>query len=417
MWTRRSKPLGFSRGAKGLARRFPPLRWLYPGMRVKRYAALAGLGVLLTAYGLARFLPPPPPEPGAWVLILLGLLLLVGGIRSMNRSMLSAFTEPEEVPERVYVRRRLEQGPKVVAFGGGTGLSRVLRGLKEHTANTTAIVAVTDDGGSTGRLRAAFGLPAVGDLVDCLAALSDHPALPKLLHHRFQEGELKGHTFGNLFLLTLNQEAKDFAQAILEANAILQLRGQVLPATPEAVRLKARFRDGSEVVGEVAIREKRGQIREVFLEPEPLRVMEEALQAIHQADLLVLGPGSLYTSVIPSFLPKPLLEALARAKAPLVYVVNLMTEPGETEGYTAYDHYKAIAYHLGRRPQAVLVHTAPIPEEVLSRYAQEGRFPVAFDPRPFAVDGVRVIAGDFREKGLLAQHDPEKVVKALLSLV
>jgi len=144
------------------------------------------------------------------------------------------------------------------------------------------------------------------------------------------------------------------------------------------------------VVGEVAIREKRGRIQEVFLEPEPQRVMEEALRAIRQADLLVLGPGSLYTSVIPSFLPKPLLEAMAKAKAPLVYVVNLMTEPGETDGYTAYDHYKAIAYHLGRRPEVVLVHTAPIPEEVQRRYAAEGRFPVAFDPRPFAADGVMV---------------------------
>lgn len=302
----------------------------------------------------------------------------------------------------------------------------MLKGLKEYTANTTAIVAVTDDGGSTGRLRQAFGLPAVGDLVDCLAALSDHPALAKLLHYRFQGGELAGHTFGNLFLVTLNQVpcpsgegggAKGFAQAVLEANAILQLRGQVFPATPEAVRLRARFRDGSEVLGEVAIRAKGGRIREVFLEPEPKGVMEEALQAIRQAELLVLGPGSLYTSVIPAFLPRPIREAIAKAKAPLVYVVNLMTEPGETDGYTAYDHYKAIAYHLGRRPQVVLVHTAPIPEGVRKRYAEEGRFPVAFDPKPFAVDGVRVITGDFREEGPLAQHDPEKVVRALLALV
>nr|WP_235187277.1 gluconeogenesis factor YvcK family protein [Thermus caliditerrae] len=386
-------------------------------MRVKRYAALAALGALCLAYGLVPFLPPPPPAPWAFGAVLLGLLLLVGGVRAMNRSMLSAFTEPEDVPERVYVRRRLEQGPKVVAFGGGTGLSRVLRGLKEHTANTTAIVAVTDDGGSTGRLRLAYGLPAVGDLVDCLGALSDHAALSRLLDHRFLRGELAGHTFGNLFLVTLNEVVEDFAEAVREANAILNLRGQVLPATPEAVRLGARFQDGSEVVGEVALRKRQGRIREVFLVPEPGEAMPEALEAIRRADLLVLGPGSLYTSVIPSLLPKPLLEALAKAKAPLVYVVNLMTEPGETDGYTAYDHYKAIAYHLGRRPEVVLVHTAPIPEEVQRRYAAEGRFPVPFDPRPFAVDGVRVMTGDFREEGPLAQHDPAKVVRALLSLV
>jgi len=405
------------RKPEGLFRHFPALRWLYPGMRVKRYALVAGLGVLLLAFGLAPFLPSLPQGPLGPALALLGLLLLLGGIRAMNRSVLSALTEPEEVPERVYVRRRLERGPKVVAFGGGTGLSRMLRGLKEHTANTTAIVAVTDDGGSTGRLRLTFGLPAVGDLVDCLAALSDHPALPKLLAHRFDRGEMQGHTFGNLFLVTLYQVAGDFAEAILEANAILNLRGQVLPATPEAVRLKARFQDGEEVEGEEAIRKKGGQIREVFLVPEPKEVMAEALKAVQGADLLVLGPGSLYTSVIPSFLPQALKEAIGRARAPLVYVVNLMTEPGETDAYTAYEHYKAIAYHLGRRPEVVLVHTAPIPEEVLARYRAEGRFPVAFDPRPFAVDGVRVVQGDFREEGPLAQHDPRKVVEALLKLV
>jgi uncharacterized cofD-like protein len=403
--------------SEGLFRRFPALRWLYPGMRVKRYALVAALGVLLLALGLAPLLPALPLWPWALALGLLGLLLLVGGIRAMNRSLLSALTEPEEVPERVYVRRRLERGPKVVAFGGGTGLSRMLRGLKEHTTGTTAIVAVTDDGGSTGRLRLTFGLPAVGDLVDCLAALSDHPALAQLLAHRFDRGEMRGHTFGNLFLVTLYQVAGDFAEAILEANAILNLRGQVLPATPEAVRLKARFQDGEEVEGEVAIRKRGGRIREVFLVPEPKEVMPEALEAIRKADLLVLGPGSLYTSVIPSFLPGPLKEALRKARAPLVYVVNLMTEPGETDGYTAYDHYKAVAQHLGRRPQVVLVHTAPIPEEVLARYRAEGRFPVAYDPRPFAVDGVRVVEGDFREEGPLAQHDPRKVVEALLNLV
>lgn len=407
MWTGKARSL----------LRHPAWRWLYPGMRVKRYALLAALGALLLGLGLKDLLPSLSLG-GAWPwALLLGGGLLVGGIWAMNRSMLSAFTDPREVPVRVYVRRRLEAGPRVVAFGGGTGLSRVLRGLKERTANVAAIVAVTDDGGSTGRLRLAFGLPAVGDLVDCLSALSDHPALPRLLAYRFDRGELQGHTFGNLFLVTLNQVSGDFAEAIREANAILNLRGQVLPATPEAVRLKARFLDGEEVVGEVAIRRHQGRVREVCLVPEPKEVMAEALEAIRRADLLVLGPGSLYTSVIPSFLPKPLKQAIRETKAPLVYAVNLMTEPGETDGYTAYDHYKAVAYHLGRRPDAVLVHTAPIPEAVLARYAEEGRHPVAFDPRPFALDGVRVVQGDFREEGPLAQHDPRKVVEALLNLV
>lgn len=396
----------------------PAWRWLHPGMRVKRYAALAGLGVGMAAWGLGQALPLPALPPlAAWGVAALGGGLLVLGVRAMNRSMLSAFTRPEEVPERVYVRRRLERGPRVVAFGGGTGLSRALSGLKEGTANLTAVVAVTDDGGSTGRLRLAYGLPAVGDLVDCLAALSDHPALPRLLAYRFRRGEFSGHTFGNLFLVTLYEASGDFAEAVRQANAILNLRGRVLPATPQAVRLAARLQDGRRVVGEVALREAGGRVREVGLEPEPSVVMGEVLEALRRADLVLLGPGSLYTSVIPSFLPGPIREAVRRSGALVVYVVNLMTEPGETDGYTAYDHYKAVAHHLGRRPDVVVVHTAPIPEPVLRRYAAEGRHPVAYDPRPFRVDGVRVLEGDFREAGELAQHDPKKLARAVLKLV
>lgn len=202
-----------------------------------------------------------------------------------------------------------------------------------------------------------------------------------------------------------------------QANAILNLRGQVLPATPQAVRLAARLQDGRRVVGEVALREAGGRVREVGLEPEPSVVMGEVLGALRRADLVLLGPGSLYTSVIPSFLPGPIREAVRRSGALVVYVVNLMTEPGETDGYTAYDHYKAVAHHLGRRPDVVVVHTAPIPEPVLRRYAAEGRHPVAYDPRPFRVDGVRVLEGDFREAGELAQHDPKKLARAVLKLV
>ncbi|MGQ9753804.1 MAG: gluconeogenesis factor YvcK family protein [Thermaceae bacterium] len=387
-------------------------RWLAPGMRVKRYAFSALFGGFLAAWGLSGLLPP---SPWPWGMALAGTAVAILSIRAMNRSFLSAITQPEEVPEKVYIRRRLERGPRVVAFGGGSGLSRVLRGLKEHTANLTAIVAVTDDGGSSGRLRLTFGIPAVGDLVDCLAALSDHPSLPELLGYRFSKGEFAGHTFGNLLLLTLNEVTQDFALAIREVGGILNLRGQVLPATPEAVRLSALLQDGRRVEGEVALREAKGRVQEVFLEPKPREVMPEALEAIRKADLLVLGPGSLYTSVIPSFLP--LKEAIEKAPGRLVYIVNIMTEAGETDGMNAYDHYKAISRHLGRRPEAVLVHTAPIPEEVLKRYAAEGQYPVAHTPLPFQLDRVRVVEGDFLEEGPLAQHDPAKLVRALLSLV
>ncbi|RIH81613.1 Gluconeogenesis factor [Meiothermus luteus] len=410
------------------------LRWLLPGMRVKRYALVAVLGLLAMFLGVVHlswhtalvpwFLQvmrwtgylgvPLWLSGGLW--LLLGLLLFILGLRSMNRSMLSAITDPASVSKQVYIRRRLEAGPRIVALGGGTGLSRVLQGLKTETANLTAIVAVTDDGGSTGRLRVSFGVPAVGDLVDCLAALSDAEGLPELMQYRFQRGgELQGHTFGNLMLVSLSELFHDFAQAIREANQVLRLRGAVWPATYEAARLWAERDDGSRVQGESALRERPGRIHKVGLAPSDVAAMPEAVQAIERAEMIVLGPGSLYSSVIPSFLPKGIQAAIQRSPARLVYIVNIMSERGETEGMDAYDHFQAVEHHLGRRPSVVLVNNARIPEALLRRYQASGQQPVRFNPQRFEGLGVRVIAEDFLEPGF-AQHDPERLVKVLMSL-
>ncbi len=411
------------------------LRWLFPGMRVKRFAALAALGLVLLLVGvgvwfsgrgvapihdLARLFEAygASPSVAGGVIFVAGLLLLLGGIRAMNRSVLSAITDPDRVAELVYQRRRLEAGPRIVALGGGTGLSRVLSGLRRHTAHTTAVVAATDDGGSTGRLRMDFGLPAVGDLVDCMAALAEAERMPELMQYRFQKGSgLKGHTFGNLFLVALHELTGDFAEATRQANRILNLMGSVWPSTPDAATLVADLSGGRVVWGECALRASAGRIDRVRLDPAEVSVMPEVAEAIRSADLLVLGPGSLYTSVIASFLPPAVQAAIRESPVPLVYVANIMTEPGETDGYDAFDHLTAVERHLGRRPDVVLVHTEPIPEPVRARYAAEGRFPVAFDPGPFQAKGVRVITGDFREAGPLAQHDPEKVVGALVGLL
>ena len=423
MWTRNKRPS------------LPSTRWLLPGMRVKRYAFVAFLGMLLMFLGVAQLSWHGPVldwmlELARWAVLLhlplwasglllftLGFGVFVAGIRAMNRSMLSALTDPDQVPEVVYVRRKLEAGPHIVALGGGTGLSRVLKGLKQHTTHLTAVVAVTDDGGSTGRLRRSFGVPAVGDLVDCLAALSDAEQLPTLMQYRFRRGgELAGHTFGNLFLVSLYELTGDFAEALRQANRALALRGAVYPSTPEPARLVAEFMDGSVETGETRIREVGRPLRRVGLEPAEVPAMPEVVAALHQARLIVLGPGSLYTSVIPSFLTPEVRRAIQTAKGRLVYLVNIMTECGETDGMDAYAHYKAVAEHLGRRPDVVLVNTAPVPPPVLARYRAEGQEPVAFDPRPFEADGVRIIADDFLEAGPLAQHDPNKVVRALIGL-
>ncbi len=421
MWTRTIKRLLLS------------LRWLRPGMRVKRFVLVAAAGMLLMFLGVAQL-----SWQGAfldWVLdfvlftrnlglplwlsgtlcFLFGLGVFMLGIRAMNRSILSAVTDPDDLPERIWKKRRLEAGPRVVALGGGTGLSNLLAGLKTRTSNLTGVVAVTDDGGSTGRLRESFDVPAVGDLTDCLAALSEVERMPELMKYRFHRGEgLAGHTFGNLFLVSLFELTGDFAEAVRMADRVLALSGAVYPSTPHPARLVAELEGGERVEGESAIRRSPGRVRRVWLEPEDPPVMPEVLRALERARLVVLGPGSLFTSVIPSFLPPALRAALERTPARLVYVTNVMTEPGETDGMDAYAHYKAVAEHLGRRPDAVLVHTAPLDAGALARYAEEGQHPVAYDPAPFAADGVRVVEGDFAYARAFVRHDPEKLARALL---
>ena len=388
--------------------------WAKPGIRVKRYLAVAALGFGLALWGAAQL--AAAPALGGFS-IALGTLVLAEGVRRMNRSVLAHFTDPDKAPERIYQNSQLARGPRVVAMGGGTGLSRLLRGLKGVTSNTTAVVATTDDGGSTGRLRQAFEIPAVGDLVDCLAALSQAPRAPELMQYRFTRGgELKGHTFGNLFLVTLHELTGSFAEALRSANRMLALLGWVWPSAVENAVLVATLEDGREVRGETAIRKAGGRISRLRLDPPDPEVMPEVTEALSQAELLVLGPGSLYTSVIASVLPQAVRRAVQESPAPLVQVVNIMTEPGETDGMDAFAHVEAVAAHLGRWPDVVLVHTRPIAGRVLRRYAAEGQYPVVFNPRPFQERKIRVIAGDFAEHGRLAQHDPEKLTQAILEL-
>lgn len=409
--------------------------WLRPGMKVKRYLLVAFVGLLLMFVGVAQFqwgdgpwvvqlfrlvrstvLPSFPAWLSASVWLLAGLVLLVGGIRLMNRSLISAIADPATVPRQVYLKRKLEAGPRIVAMGGGTGLSRVLRGLKTQTANVTGIVAVTDDGGSTGRLRLSFGVPAVGDLVDCLAALSEVEGLAELMEYRFERGgELAGHTFGNLMLVSLAEVNPNFAEAMRRANQVLRLHGAVWPSTPEAAVLWAERQDGSRVKGESALREQAGHLKKVGLVPANVEAMPEAVQSIQKADLIVLGPGSLFSSVIPSFLPLTIQKTIQKSTARLVYIPNIMSERGETDGMDAFAHYKAVLTHLGRRPDVVILNTARIGSELLARYKAEGQTPVELDYSRFKAEGTRVVQGDFLEPGY-AQHDPAKLVKALIEL-
>ena len=349
-------------------------RWLRPGIGVKRWLGVAFVG--LTALALAgalalwqlyRDVDVDEPVRTAistltlqflpyWVraalLLGLGVSLFAYGSYRVAIALLGPLRQSGEEPlvDLVYRRRLLARGPRIVAIGGGTGLSTLLRGLKAHSANITAIVSVADDGGSTGRLREQLGIAAVGDIRNCLAALAEtEPQMARLLQHRFtqDEGNLAGHAVGNLMIAAMNAiDGGDFEEAIRHMNRVLAVRGRVVPASGTPLTLHARLRDGSLVEGQSRIARTRA-IESVWLEPADVRASRDALAAIAEADLVIVGPGSLYTSVLPPLLVPEIRAALAATPALRVFACNVATQAGETEGYDLADHVEALVAHLG----------------------------------------------------------------------
>ncbi|MCL2343758.1 MAG: YvcK family protein [Firmicutes bacterium] len=314
-------------------------------------------------------------------------------------------------------------GPKVVVIGGGTGLSTMLRGLKHQTENLCAIVSVTDDGGGSGVLRSELGMPPPGDIRHCLEALANtEPTMQALLGYRFPEGRLKGQSFGNLFLAALNGMCLSFDEAVRRMSEVLAITGRVLPVSNVSGVLIAEFENGEWVYGEshIAAQKKEAgcRIRRILTSPENPPALPDSLKAIAEADLIVIGPGSLYTSVIPNFLTEGIAEAVSGSRALRVYVLNIMTESGETEGYSAADHIRALFEHA--KPGMVtycLANCAKLPDEVLSRYAAEGSSPVVIDEDAVSQTGVRLICTDVADlSGGLARHDPQKLAAELIRI-
>lgn len=274
------------------------------------------------------------------------------------------------------------KGHKVVVIGGGTGLSVLLRGLKQFTPNITAIVTVADDGGGSGVLREDLGMLPPGDIRSCLVALANtEPTMEKLLQYRFKEGNLKGQSFGNLFIAAMNGIYENFEMAIKETSNVLSITGKVLPVTLDNVKLIAHLDDGTIVEGEskipLVVREKGAKILKITMDPELSYPLEESLKSIQEADLIVLGPGSLYTSVIPNLLVKNMIENIEKAKAPVVYICNVMTQPGETDDYSVMDHVEAILTHTHEGfINYVVANTEKVPKEVLEKYSYDGAVPV-----------------------------------------
>ncbi len=421
------------------------LKWLYPGMRVKRWFFLFAGGVVAAGFGLALLLNYKfigmvegalfniiyratgnyygwlPTLVGAMVLCV-GLGVMVYAMRRIIRSIIDAVApeRTDRLVDIIYQKRRLNKGPSIVVIGGGTGLSTLLRGLKVGTTNLTAIVTVADDGGSSGRLRQDLGMIPPGDLRSCLVALADtEPLMEKLFQYRFAgPGDLAGHSFGNLFIAAMTQVTGDVELALQESCKVLAVRGQVLPSSASAVRLSAECCDGTIVHGESNIPLSGKSIRRVVLEPPDVPAVKSALDAIRDADAVVLGPGSLYTSVMPNLLVKDIAEALHRTQAVRMYVCNVMTQPGETDGYKASDHVRALMDHAGRDIiDYVLVNVEEVAGCLLDNYAKQGACPVEADIESIEQLGVAVIPSRMICETNWVRHDPARLARLVLSMV
>lgn len=327
------------------------------------------------------------------------------------------------MPENRVSMQQWEKGPKVVAVGGGTGLSTMLRGLKKHTKNLTAVVTVADDGGGSGVLRQEMGILPPGDIRHCMEALANtEPVMEKLLTYRFTEGSLTGQSMGNLILAALNGITGSFEEAVSQMSQVLAITGRILPVTGADVALEAIFENGTRVVGESKIYDFKKQqdcrIHHVGLIPQRPAALPAALQAIREADLIVLGPGSLYTSVIPNLLVADVAQEIARSDALKIYVCNIMTQEGETEGYTAADHLQALLKHGA--PDLVdlcLANSEAVEEALLQKYREEDAAPLVVDRERIEALGVRLVERAVAAHGKnYARHDPDRLAATLMEL-
>ena len=423
------------------------LKWMYPGMRVKRWLLLTPIGVFLVVVGVtlltnmrivdyldvaARLLAvktnlnlsqPRVHIPISIVAITVGLILIFISFRAVIHSIASVIspTHKNRLADVIYQRRYLAQGHRIVVIGGGTGLSTMLRGLKQHTSNIVAVVTVTDDGGSSGMLQRHFGMLPPGDIRNCLVALADEETLmTDLFQYRFDgtsEG-LTGHSFGNLLIGAMTEITGDFEAAVKETSKVLAIRGRVLPSTLQQVTLRAELADGSLVDGETRISKSAQPLRRITLVPSNATPLRETLDAIRLANAIVIGPGSVYTSVIPNLLVDGVVDAIAASKAVKVYVCNVMTQRGETDHYTASGHVKAITEHAGRRIFSYVLVNKEVPSmRLLEKYHREGAELVSPDVDVIREMGYKPITGNLISQTEVVRHDPEKLAQAILRLV
>ena len=413
-------------------------RWFLPGLGVKRWLLVAAIGAVLFVNGVSRWLTDEgahvginelvdwmvgdffPPANLSYVFIGAGVILIALGIWRWLNSIVTAVTPygTERMIDAL-LEGRLKRGYKIVAVGGGTGLSTMLRGLKKHTANLTAVVSVSDDGGSSGRLQKELGVLPPGDIRNCLVALADDEALvTDLFRYRFTEGDgLSGHSFGNLFLAAMTGITGNFDEAIKVSSRVLNIKGRVLPATLSVARLCARLTDGTIVEGESNISASRAPIASVYLDPARAFPLDEVIAAIREADAVILGPGSLYTSILPNLLVERVAREIEASNAVKLYVCNVMTQPGETDAYSASHHVEALLENAGARVCDIVVVNDELPRKLLDAYADEGQLPVVVDKSRLDGLGVRTVRASVMSETQTVRHDSEKLAQVVIDII
>jgi len=410
------------------------LRWLRPGLEVKRWLLLGAVGVLILDLAAAYFLKDAyqvatlpsgfyyvtlqflPRSLRGLLFALLGLSLLAFAIIQLQRSLFGPLelSGDRSVAEVIYSFRTRSRGPRVVAVGGGTGMSSLLRGLKEYTANLAAIVTVADDGGSSGRLREEYRILPPGDFRQCLVALADaEPLVKELFNHRFQNGSLNGHSFGNLFITAMAEVTGNFEHALRESGRVLAVRGAIIPSTLHDVTLVASV-NGAMIEGESKIPMQNGPISRVFLRPDNAVLNPEAALAIMNAEVIIVGPGSLYTSILPNLLVPGMVRAIKESPALKVFICNVASQHGETDNYNVNDYLKVLREHTGED-----LFDFAIVNSNLSHLPTGGQSQVVFDlqadERRFP--GIRFVAADVVNVRIPSHHDPVKLARVVMKRV
>jgi uncharacterized cofD-like protein len=400
-------------------------RLLYPGIKIKRWLLLGSIGIGICAIGAAYFIRKifliNFPNFLPWytegiLLLIIGISIILFALKGLFNTLsplLGKDVTIGTIGETLYSRLSKEKGPKIVVIGGGTGLSVLLKGLKKHTNHLTAIIGVSDDGGSSGRLRRELGVVPPGDFRNCIVAMADEESrLPELFQYRFSEGTgLKDHSFGNLFLVAMTNLTGNFVQALSESSKVLAVQGQIAPATTANLKLSARLVDGRVIDGESNITAEKGVVSQLYIHPEDAEAYQPAVDSILEADLIVFGPGSLYTSILPNLMVPGIQKSILNAKAMKVYVCNVATEIGETQGFNVFDHVNVLKAHTSDQILDCVVANNNI-TEIGDQFAGEA---VTIDLG--STEDIKVIYDDLIDSNHAIRHDPDKLASSLLRII